>query len=79
MVDAPITDGLSDDQKKEYAHFFRHCIAKKQTKEIKDKLRESAPYRSTLMQYFGEDFKKYCQFYLDMPELVSENSFVSYR
>lgn len=70
-VDAQIAGDLSDEKIQEYADFFRHCIARKETKEIKDKLRESAPYRSNLMQHFGENFKQYCQFYLDMPELVS--------
>lgn len=77
-VDAPIVSDLTDEKKQEYADFFRHCIARKQTKEIKDKLRESAPYRSNLMQHFGQDFKQYCQFYFDMPELVSQNKLTPY-
>lgn len=73
MVEATIADDLSNEQKENYAHFFRYCVAKKQTKEIKEKLRESAPYRTALLQYFGQNFKQYCQFYFDMPELVGLN------
>lgn len=69
-VDVPIASDLNDEQKQEFADFFRHCVARKQTDEIKEKLCESGPYRSSLMQYYGPNFKQYCQFYFDMPELV---------
>lgn len=64
-------DDLSDDQMKEYALFFRNCVAKKQTKELKDKLRESARYRKAMLECYENDFSGILNFYFAMPELVS--------
>lgn len=64
-------NNLSDEEKQKSADLFRYCVAKKDTQKIKDKLRETAQHRKALMDFYGEDMKKYCQFYYDMPELVS--------
>lgn len=73
VVNAPDDNDSSDEQKAEYALFFRNCIAKKQKKEIKEKLKASAQYRKSLMIYFESDFEHICNFYFAMPELVNMN------
>lgn len=69
-------EDLSDDQKMEYAEFFQNCAVAKQTREIKQMLRDSARFRKELMEYFKDDFSRICNFYFAMPELVSWNSVI---
>lgn len=70
-----IPNDLSDEKKEEYANFFRTCVAAKQTQQIKNKLREVAPYRKSMKHFFETDFKNVCKFYFAMPELVGLNYF----
>lgn len=70
LAEDVIANDMSDEKKEEYALFFRTCVTAKQTEEIKNKLRETAPYRKSMMNFFENDFKNICKFYFAMPDLV---------
>lgn len=72
-------EDLSDEQKEEYANFFRDCVVAKQKTDIKQKLRESARWRRAMMTHFEDDFSRICNFYFAMPELVGPDFINSLR